>query len=86
MKTETLFSLKEAAAYMGWSIHHTRKEMDNGDIPYIKKGRRYFILKEDLEAFKIKTGKPSENIVIGELCNRDRLDRILTKINITLGG
>ncbi len=46
-----LFSLKDAARYLGRSTGSLRETIWRGDIPYVRDGRRIFLDIRDLDEF-----------------------------------
>lgn len=47
-----LLSLKEAAAYMGWTVWEIRRFIWSGEISYIRRGqRKIFIDRRDLDTW-----------------------------------
>jgi len=49
--TKRLFSVKEAAQYLGISPWTIREMQWRGDLPYVKFSRRIFFALEDLDSF-----------------------------------
>ncbi len=47
-----LLSLREAAAYMGWTIWEIRRFVWSGEVPFIRRGKRkIFIDRKDLDTW-----------------------------------
>ena len=54
--TKRLYTLKEAAIYLGRGLHGVRDMVWNGDLPYIQAKRKMFVDIRDLERY-IERGK-----------------------------
>jgi excisionase family DNA binding protein len=49
--SKRLFSLKDAATYLGRTVWGVRELVWNGRIPVIREGRKYYIDVKDLDAY-----------------------------------
>ena len=50
-RDKVIFSPSEACGYLGVSWNTLKKYLQEGEISYRRKGRRYFISREDLNDF-----------------------------------
>lgn len=54
---QRLYSLKELAEFLGWSIQKVQREKNRGTFPYIQNGRKcIFVVNDVLAALSTKKG------------------------------